>query len=274
VAMSSAPGFLTNHELDRFLGGGAAGQRQRLRLLKDGLLPAPEDLGRVQRFNIDLFPRFALAGCVRDLAGIDGAIAAMNDANLKLRQAAAFKEMTAAVCESARLLAAWDFDELIRGAVERAGEAMVEYDRLVVHAERDLQERLGIAFRTDFGVIAAATQAFVDVTLHSGEMARVPLARCAVAAHEHAEVALERVSVLAKELGYVMPVEHSAEQDEELAAWFSAVSAPMRVPNLVMSADAIRSEPDSVEGFPYRRPRPRSGRWHGASTMTRTGIST
>ncbi len=99
--MPTAPGFLTNHELDRFLGREEAGQRQRQRLRRAHLLPEPADLGKVRRFNIVLFPRFALAGLIRDLGRIPGATQTMDRV--------AVKALRAAVRDAARSFSDWSF---------------------------------------------------------------------------------------------------------------------------------------------------------------------
>jgi hypothetical protein len=262
--MPTAPGFLTNHELDLFLGGGAAGQRQRLRLREDRLLPEPAHLGRVRRFNIALFPRFVLAGLVRDFASIPGATEAMDAVAGNALRSSAFKEVGVAVRESARPLSNWSFDMLVKGVVERAEDAVREWEQVVENAECELAERLSISFSTEFGVIESVANDIV-IALDTGGSERVPSTRVVAAAERGGAVALERVNVLAKELGYVMPLEiTSNDEDRELAGWFAKMTAPTTIPAVVAEAEITHHEV-----LPYRRSGPRRGRWHGASTMTR-----
>ncbi|HEY5342361.1 MAG TPA: hypothetical protein VIJ66_01730 [Solirubrobacteraceae bacterium] len=261
--MATAPGFLTNHELDLFLGGGTAGQRQRLRLRKDQLLPEPAELGRVRQFNIALFPRFALAGLVRELASISQASETMGVLTARVLRCAAFEEVSMAVRESAGSLGVWSFDALIQGVLERAEDAVREWDEVVQRAEVELAERLRISFSTELGVIERVANDVCVVSLDSGGVERVPSIRVAAVAEIGRAVALERVNVLAKEIGYVMPVEIMPdEQDRELAAWFAKMAEPDTTP-------VLAEERSHYEPLPYRRSKPRDALWHGASTMTR-----
>ena len=262
--MATAPGFLTNHELDLFLGGGTAGQRQRLRLRKDKLLPEPAELGRARQFNIALFPRFVLAGLVRDLASISQASETMGILTAKVLRCTAFEEVSVAVRESASSLGAWSFDALIQGVLERAEDAVREWDEVVQNAEIELAERLSISFSTELGVIERVANDVCVVSLDGGGAERVPSIRVAAVAEIGRAVALERVNVLAKELGYVMPVENTPDdEDRAIANWFESMAAP------AVTAMAVEPDVSHHEPLPYRRSAPRRARWHGSSTMTR-----
>lgn len=266
--MSTAPGFITHHELDLFLGGGEAGQRQRQRLRKDRLLPEPADLGKVRRFNIAVFPRFVLAGLVRDLALIPRATETMQVVAANAFRSEVFNEVSAAVREAARALSVWSFDALVEGVGERAEDAVREWEEVVASAEKDLAEQLGISFSTEFGVIQRIVNDVCTITLDSGVVERVPSIRVVAAPEKGRAVALERVSVLAKELGYVMPLETTVDKDErELANWFAEMASPPATP-VVAEAEVSHHDP-----LPYRRSKPRRARWHGASTMTRVGTA-
>ncbi len=263
-AMSNSPGFLTNHELDRFLGGGDAGQRQRQRLRHDHLLPVPAQLGKVRRFNVALFPRFALAGLIRDLARIPDATDVMAAVTARTLDSAPLAELSAAVRESARALTVWSFDALVEGVVERAPQAVQEWDEVVSSAERDLTARLGILFISELGVIDRVMNDICRVSLASGRVELVPSGRVAAAAREGHAVVLERVNVLSKEMGYVMPLEAAPDKDElALASWFAQMAAP--------ESEGVAAEQhvSNFEPLPYQRSRPRRRRWRGASTMTR-----
>jgi hypothetical protein len=268
MCVSTAPGFITHHELDLFLGGGDSGQRQRQRLQKAHLLPEPADLGKVRRFNIAIFPRFALAGLVRDLALIPRAPETMQAVAATTLHSAAFAVVSAAVRETACALSAWSFEELVDGVMERAEDAVREWDASVVAAENELTERLGVSFSTEIGVIERINTEVCVIALDTGRIESVPRVRVAATPKRGVVVALERVSVLAKELGYVMPLEVPRDQEEhELANWFAKMSAPVR------DVGAGESQPSHQEALPYRRSRPRRTRWHGASTMTRVAAA-
>ncbi|MCP9490679.1 MAG: hypothetical protein MSC31_12485 [Solirubrobacteraceae bacterium MAG38_C4-C5] len=267
--MPTAPCFVTHHELDLFLGGGDAGQRQRQRLRKARLLPEPADLGKVRRFNIALFPRFVLAGLVRDLALIPRAPETMQAVASAALRSEAFTEVSAAVREVACALNVWRFDALVEGVVELAEDAVREWDAAVVAAERELAERLGISFSTEFGVIERIANDVCIIALDAGGVEQVPCLRVAAAMEIGGAVALERVSVLAKELGYVMPLENTLDHDDgELANWFAKMAAPAPTTTIVVESEASHHDP-----LPYRRSQPRRARWHGASTMTRVGAA-
>ena len=265
--MATAPAFLTNHELDRFLGGGDSGSRQRQRLRQAHLLPTPVEVGKVRRFNIAVFPRFALAGLVRDLGTIPHATETMEAVTKKALRSNAFTEVCAAVRESALALQTWSFNELVQGVAERAADAVREWDEVVGSAERQLAEELGISFATEFGVVERVVNNICLVKLDSGALEHVPCTRVAAAAEKGHAVALERVKVLSKELGYLMPLERTTldADDIALASWFAGMTAPASGAESTI-AEAHTS---TFEPLPYRRSRPRRGRWHGATTMTR-----
>lgn len=264
----SAPGFVTNHELDRFLGGGDAGARQRQRLRHDHVLPMPAELGKVHRFNIALFPRFALAGLVRDLADIPGATDIMEETTAKALKSRVFSAVGKAVLESARALSDWSFTVLVEGVVEREPEAVQEWDEMVGTAERELQERLGISFDSELGVIEKVEDNLCRVGLVSGRVELVPCGRVVVSAEEGHAVVLERVNVLSKEMGYLMPLETALDKDElALGSWFARMSAPEP------AAAVAEQHVSNFEPLPYERSRPRHRRWRGASTMTRVSAN-
>lgn len=266
--MSKAPSFLTNHELNLFLGGGGSGQRQYQRLRKAGLFPTPADLGKVHKARVALFPRFVLAGLTSDLATIPQATDVMEAAAAKVFHAPVFVKLRAAVLDVARALSAWNFGALVAGVVERAEDAVREWEEEVALAEGRLAQQLGISFSTEFGAIERVERDVCVISLDIGGIERVPLLRVATAHEEGRPVALERVNVLAKEIGYVMPLEVVEDQEErELAQWFAKMSSLDPTP-----AAIIESEDSFYQPFPYRWSQPREILWHGASTMTRAPL--
>jgi hypothetical protein len=260
-----APSFVTNHELDLFLGGGAAGQRQRLRLQKSGLLPAPMNIGRVKRFNIAVFPRFALAGLVRELATIPRATDEMAKVAASVFASPTFEELREALRETARGLDTWDFDYLVRGVADHAPDAVGEWALTVAEAEHELADRFNILLATETGVITKTIGDAHLVALDGGGVEQVPSLRVVAVAEKGRAVALERVRVKAQELDYVMPLETTPDkQDLELAAWFAEMRAPATTTEIVVE-DESHHDP-----LPFRRrSAPRTARWHGASTMAR-----
>jgi hypothetical protein len=266
--MTGAPGFLTNHELDQFLGGGDSGQRQRQRLLAAHLLPSAVTLGKVRRFNVALLPRFVLAGLARDLARIPHATETMQDVAARTLRSEAFGQVSAAVRESVRSFDHWSFDELVDGVVERAADAVHEWDEDVDAAEQELTERLGISFLGETGVVREADADVCVIALDSGGEEHVPSTRVVTAGVCGRAVLLQRVKVLSKEVGYVMPVENFGTEpgERDLAAWFASMSQPIATPGVVTADETYVSDSESV---PYGRAYSRRGHWHGSSTMTR-----
>lgn len=260
-----APSFVTNRELDLFLGRGAAGQRQRLRLQRDGLLPKPADIGRVKRFNIAVFPRFALAGLVRDLATIPRATDEMAKVASKVLSSSAFTEVCVALRETARALDSWNFDYLVQGVADQAPDAVQEWAHTVATAEHDLAERFNILLATDIGVIEKAVGDAYVVSLDEGGVEQVPSVRVAALAERGRAVALQRVRVKAQELDYVMPLEAIPDKrDLELAGWLAEMRAP------AAPAEPVVRDDGHHDPLPYRRrSAPRAARWRGAGTMTR-----
>ena len=259
-----APGFVTNHELDRFLGGGSSGQRQRLRLQKDGLIPGPAGIDRVKRFNVAVFPRFVLAGLVRELGTIPGATEEMGRAASKLFASSAFTELRAAVRKTAITLDAWDFDYLVQSVGDHAPDAVQEWTSAVTAAEGGLAERFNILLASDIGLIEKAIGDTYIISLAGARVEQVPAVRVATSVEKGRAVALERVRVRGQELDYVMPLETTPDkQESELAGWFTEVMAPAK------TSAAVVEEVSHHEPLPYRRRAPRNARWRGASTMTR-----
>lgn len=228
---------------------------QRLRTAR--LLPEPADLGKVRRFNIALFPRFVLAGLVRDLALIPQAPETMQAVAATALRSTAFSEVSAAVQETARTLSVWNFEVLVEGVVERAEDAVREWDIVVTAAEGELAERLGISFSTEFGVIERIANDVCVIALDAGGVERVPRLRVAAVPEKGSAVALQRVSVLAKELGYVMPLETRWDHEErELANWFAKLAAP------ATTTAVVETEPSHHDALPT------GARGHGAGAGT------
>lgn len=205
---------------------------------------------------------------VRDLALIPRAPETMQAVASAALRSEAFTEVSAAVREVARALNVWRFDALVEGVVERAEDAVREWGAVVVAAEGELAERLGISFSTEFGVIERIANDVCVIVLDAGGVEQVPYLRVAGALEKGGAVALERVSVLAKELGYVMPLEITLDHDDgELANWFANMAAP------APRTTVVEPEASHHDPLPYRRSQPRRARWHGASTMTRVGAA-
>lgn len=262
-----APTFITNREVDLFLGGGERGQRQRQRLRHGNMLPMPAELGRVQRFNIAVFPRFALAGLMKELSGLTGATACLAVLSRDAFRVAAFSQLAEAVRASAQKMDSnsWRFDLLVDEVGERAEAAVAEWDACIHAAETELQERFDIGFSTEFGVVESVTSAICIVSLSAGGIRRFPLGRMAAPMEKGRAVAIESVRMMGNEMNFVMPstVDIPDAQDRELASWLR---------NMMTPAPISVAAPDdgAAEHLPYsRQSAPRRARWRGASTMTR-----
>jgi hypothetical protein len=186
----------------------------------------------------------------------------------KALRSASFGEISAVVHDSARALNVWIFDALIEGVAERAEDAVREWGSAVATAERELAERRGISFSTELGVIQRVANGVCIIFLDAGGVEWVPAIRVAAVAEKGCAVALERVNVLAEELGYVMPLETTLDpEDRELANWIAKMAAPATT-TTVPEPEVSHHEP-----LPYRRLSPRRALWHGASTMTRVSAA-
>lgn len=263
-----APPFITNREVDIFLGGGERGPRKRQRLSHEKLLPRPADLGRVRRYNIGVFPRFALVGLMSELGQLSGATQSLTALTKRAFELGAFAQLADAVRASAREMDSWSFDLLLRDVLERAEPAIAEWTACVDAAECELHEGFGIGFVTTLGLVERVASGIITISLEAGGTERFPADRVAGSVEKGRAVAIERVRVMGSEMNFVMPSTATVPdaEDRALASWFSAMMTP------VAEKATVAATPDdsTPEHLPYsRQSAPRRARWRGASTMTR-----
>lgn len=264
----AAPTFITNRELDLFLGGGERGPKKRQRLRREHLLPDPAAIGRINRVNIAMFPRFALAGLVGDLTRLDGAPECLTALTRQAFGLGMFAQLADAVRLSARAMGAWRFDQLVDDIAESAQPAIAEWNAAISAAEHELHQRFGIAFSTAFGVVERVNSGLCVISLTEGGSQSFPADRVVAPVEKGRAVAIERVRVMDSEMNFVMPSTTGVPDSEEreLAAWLVGM---MAVPTAETVAPAAPDD-STAEPPPYtRRSGPRHARWRGASTMTR-----
>lgn len=264
---TAAPTFVTTRELDVFLGGGERGPKKRQRLRREHLLPAPVDLGRVNRMNIAMFPRFALAALVGDLKRLSDATECLTALTERTFGVTMFSQLADAVRLSVKdMNDGWRFDQLVTDVVKRAEPAVAEWNSAVSSAESELHQRFGITFSTAFGVVERVSSGLCIVTLTEGGSERFDADRMAAPVEKGRAVAIERVRVMDSEMSFLMPstVEVPDADERELSRWFTNM---LTAPN----EPAVAERDDSTaEALPYARPgAPRRARWRGASTMAR-----
>jgi hypothetical protein len=261
----AAPTFITSRELDVFLGGGERGPKKRQRLHREHLLPDPARIGRVNRINIAMFPRFALAGLVGDLTRLTGAPECLTTLTRHAFDLGLFSQLADAVLVSAKAMDAWRFDQLVEDVVEHAQPAVAEWNAAVSAAEHELHQRFGITFSTAFGVVERVNSGLCIVSLTEGGSETFDADRVAAPVEKGRAVAIERVRVMDSEMNFVMPsTTDIPDRDErELSSWLvGMMTAPAEV--------ATPEVDDSTAALPYaRRSGPRRARWRGANTMTR-----
>jgi hypothetical protein len=264
---TAAPTFITTRELDVFLGGGERGPKKRQRLSREHLLPSPAQLGRVNRINIAMFPRFALAGLVGDLKRLNDATECLTALTERTFRVALFSQLADAVRLSVKDMdEGWRFDRLVADVVEHAQPAMAEWNSAVSNAEHELHQRFGITFSTAFGVVERVSSGLCIVTLADGGSETFDADRMATPVEKGRAVAIERVRVMDNEMNFLMPSTLDIPDADEraLSGWL--------VDMMTTPAEPAGVEDDSstAEPLPYaRRSAPRRARWRGSSTMTR-----
>ncbi len=262
---AAAPTFVTNRELDVFLGGGERGPKKRQRLRRERILPDSAPIGRVNRVNIAMLPRFALAGLVGDITRLSGAAECLASLTQSAFGLGVFPQLAAAVRLSAKGMDAWRFDRLVEDVVMHAQPAVAEWSTAVSDAEHELYQRFGISFSTAFGAVERLRSGLCIVSLNEGGTETFDADRVASPVETGRAVAIERVRVMDSEMNFVMPstIDIPDHDERALSSWFVGM----------MTDEAEPASPEvddsTAEPLPYARSVPRRARWHGASTMTR-----
>lgn len=268
--MQPTPPFLTNREIDTFLGGGAAGTRHRQRLHQDGVLPEAKNLGRVQQFNLLIYPRFALAALLDEFRELPKAERTIAMLHRRAFRSSAFREVSNALRMAAGELGAWRFDELVERTGLFAEDALMTWNEVVEEAESHLHERFNIGFSSDLGIVQDLRPGICVVSFEDGAE-RFPRNRLAAPLEKGHAVAVERVKVMGSEQDFLMPSMTQVDEEErELIAWFAERSEPAAgAPTAV-----IFDETDNADRLPYRRPAgARKRRVRVAGTMNRAATT-
>lgn len=228
--------FITSHELDRALGGGDRGRKQRGRLTTEyETLPKPRSFGRVKRQNLLILPRFAFGGLLQ--APDRAAARMMIQAALDVVHNGSFGDLGLAVMESAKtkLSDRWSFASVVHGASEIAPETMRLCADLVADTEARLEHELGITFRAVFATIAGRVAGDVALRMVDGTTGRVKQ-RGVLVDQDAVSVFRERMDWRDSAIELVMPtslpltsdvlINLPSRDDLALAEWFAARSTP------------------------------------------------
>jgi hypothetical protein len=205
-----APPFVTNHEIDAFLGGGSTGKRHRQRLQKNGSLPAPQWLGRIDRFRVGVYPAFALAGLVDTIADLPDAQQRLSRLSTRVLTSAAFRDLSEAVAQSARDVVGehgvdeWEFGAVVRRLSDLATPAIEEWDDIVHEAAEGLAQ-WGIRLSHEFGSIESKAGGMYVVSLAEERQERFAPACVVAGLPRGSRVAVKHVGVMGRGLDYVIP---------------------------------------------------------------------
>jgi hypothetical protein len=206
----TAPPFITHHEVESFLGGGARGKRQRQRLQERGLLPEPAWLPRVDRLRVGLLPTFALAGLFDDELGAAPKTREMLlSLTLDALSSPAFRGLSDVVAQVIREIVGaerglWAFDALIERLAHDATGELSAWTELAEDVEEELHG-CGVLLYSELGRVESAQDDVVVVSMPDARLERFPAARAATAARNGVTVAVEHVKVMATEREFLMP---------------------------------------------------------------------
>lgn len=207
--MSLAPPFITHHELETFLGGGAGGKRRRQRLQERELLPEAFWLPRIDRFRIAVYPAFALAGLLDALTAAPHARERLRDLGQKVFSAAIFEDVSEAMSASVREVVGqgagrWRLDAIAQRMTDLAEPALLEWDAVVQEAVEELSS-WGVTISHELGSIERRSGGVYVVSLENERQERFSPARVVAGLHEGSAVAVEHVRVMGDGVDVVMP---------------------------------------------------------------------
>jgi len=226
--------FVTTHEFDRALGGGARGRKQRRRLTIDrAILPEPRSFGRIKRQNLLVFPRFAFGGLLKTLGGggDPNAMRAIIQTALVALHEPCFEDLGAAAVESGRtrLDDGWNFAVVVRGVSELAPETMKRCAILAAEMEAELERGTGLTFQADIATLDHHDNGDAVLLLADGGRGRVKRESVLID-EDKVFVVHEHLSWLGNTMELVKPIafpigtaDYNAlldRHDVELAEWF------------------------------------------------------
>ncbi len=213
--MSLAPPFITHHELEAFLGGGAGGKRRRQRLQERELLPEAFWLPRIDRVRVAVYPTFALAGLVDALTGAPRAKERLRKLGQRVFSAAVFEEVSEAMNASVRDVVGqgtgrWRFDVITQRMTDLAEPALLEWDAVVQEAVEELS-RWGVTISHELGSVERRSEGVYVVSLGNGRLERFSPARVVAELHKGSAVAVEHIRVMGDGLDVVTPALQTRE---------------------------------------------------------------
>lgn len=232
----------------------------------------PKPIQRVQRFNLLIFPRFALAGLIGEFSRLTGAGELASRLSEQVLVSEQFRELSEALRRAAGELAEWRYDLLVESVVRDAQPAVQAFSELVEQAEGRLHEAFDISFAAATGVVRARDSGLYIVCV-DGVTERIAPDRVAAPVSEGRAVAVERVKVAGTEQDFLMPsvidqpfTASAADDDTALVDWFAKRSQDAVAPSALMVDPA-----DHADVLPYRRATPRRRRVRGGGPMRRVG---
>jgi hypothetical protein len=203
------PSFLTQHEMETFLGGGRTGARQLQRLRNEHRLPEPYWLPRVDRLRTGIYPIFALSGLVAGLEMRRELKECVDQLRDEVFACIAFREVAEALRASVADLrreqgdATWRFDLALRRVADYAGPAVAEWGGIMEEASEQLED-WGVRLSSELGSVesTAGLECVVAVAEHREHL---PFSRVAYPVFSGGVVAIQHVVVLDRGMDFLMP---------------------------------------------------------------------
>jgi hypothetical protein len=265
-------GFITHHELDHMLGGGAKGPRRRLRLQADGRLPMPYDLGRVNRVELKIFPTFVLVALLGD-ARRTGVIEGLEEGVRDAFEAESFVPLMGCLKEVVAERPGWNFERALVSLADLAPGPLEAWGEVISGAEYRLL-RCGILIEHDLGEVENCRHGVYRLRVEEGHL-ELPPDRFAVPIDPGERAYLERFSLRGDSSCFAFPclgesasagqADEEDTDEHELVGWFRRAVEP--------SSRPLPAEPEDlseIERVPLRRSSPRRQRHlRVTGTMTR-----
>ncbi|MHB1640836.1 MAG: hypothetical protein ACYCUD_13560 [Candidatus Dormibacteria bacterium] len=203
------PSFLTQHEMETFLGGGRTGARQLQRLRNEHRLPEPYWLPRVDRLRTGIYPIFALSGLVAGLEMRRELKECVDQLRDEVFACIAFREVAEALRASVADLrreqgdATWRFDLALRRVADYAGPAVAEWGGIMEEASEHLED-WGVRLSSELGSVesTAGLECVVAVAKHREHL---PFSRVSYPVFSGGVVAIQHVVVLDRGMDFLMP---------------------------------------------------------------------
>jgi hypothetical protein len=219
-----APSFVTQHEMETFLGGGRTAVRQIQRLRNEHRLPEPYWLPRVDRLRTGIYPIFALTGLVAGLEMRRELKERIEQLRGEVFACTAFREVAEALWAAVADLrreqgdGTWYFDAAVRRVADYAGPSVAEWGGIMEEAGRRLED-WGVRLSSELGSVES-TAGLECVVSVDGYRKHFPLSRVAYRVPSGGVVAVQHVVVLDRGMDFVMPtVDMSMTLEGERLDW-------------------------------------------------------